>query len=95
MDSLRGLCVGIIDYVVPAKPMHGLLYHKTEAQRSGFGFERRSIGATELSGLHGSEGYADCDDAGVWDAFFFQDKRKRPSRLRRVLPSEIKTLPAR
>ena len=23
-DSLRGLCVGIIDYVVPAKPMHGL-----------------------------------------------------------------------
>ena len=23
-DSLRGRCVGIIDYVVPAKPMHGL-----------------------------------------------------------------------
>ena len=23
-DSLRGRCVGVIDYVVPAKPMHGL-----------------------------------------------------------------------
>ena len=53
-------------------------YHKTEAQRSGFGFERRSIGATELSGLPGSEGYGDCDDAGVWDAFFWRNQKKAP-----------------
>ena len=73
--------------------MHGLLYHTTEAQHSGFGFERRSIGATELSGLHGSEGYADCDDAGVWDAFFFQDKRKRPRKgLRDIVPVNKKEL---
>ena len=39
---------------------------------------RRSIGVTELSGLPGSEGYADCDDAGVWGAFFGQDQRKPP-----------------
>ena len=48
---------------------------------------------TELSGLHGSEGYADCDDAGVWDAFFFQDKRKRPRKgLRDIVPVNKKEL---
>ena len=36
---------------------------------------------TELSGLPGSEGYGDCDDAGVWGAFFGQDQRKPPRRF--------------
>ena len=57
------------------------MLYKTEVQRSEFGFERRSIGVTELSRLRGSEGYADCDDAGVRGAFFFQDKRKPPRRF--------------
>ena len=35
-DSLRGRCVGVIDYVVPAKPMHGLCgYHVKKLRDSG------------------------------------------------------------
>ena len=37
-DSLRGRCVGIIDYVVPAKPMHGLC-----------GFNLRKLRASNLN----------------------------------------------
>ncbi len=38
--------------------------NKSEAQRSGFGFERRNSGMSELSALAGSERYGACDDDG-------------------------------
>ena len=40
------------------------LKDKIKAQRSGFDFERRSSGVTELSSMLGSEGYEACDDDG-------------------------------
>ena len=40
--------------------------NSTEAQRSGFGLERRSSEMSELSALAGSEGYGACDDEGAY-----------------------------
>ena len=43
---------------------------------------RRSIGVTELSGLPGSEGYADCDDAES-EGFLFVATKRNPSGVSR------------
>ena len=48
--------------------------------------ERRSIGVTELSGLPGSEGYADCDDAES-KGFLFVATKRNPSGVPRWVPN--------
>ena len=57
-------------------------FYKTGAQRSGFGFGRRSDEVTELSRPRGSEGYAVRDDAESEGFIFGKHKKKslrRPS----------------
>ena len=57
-------------------------FYETEAQRSGFGFGRRSDEVTVLSHPRGSEGYAVRDDAESEGFLFGKHKNKslrRPS----------------
>ena len=58
----RAVCCGWVRFVPHSLALLPSIC-ETEAQRSGFGFERRSSGTTELSRLRGSEGCAACDDA--------------------------------
>ena len=57
--------------------------HKTEVQRSEFGFERRGKGVSAVFGIRRSlapetEPNGLCPDEGVWDAFFWQEQKKAP-----------------
>ena len=61
--------------------------HKTEVQRSEFGFERRGKGVSAVFGIRRSlapetEPNGLCSDEGVWDAFFWQAQKKAPQEAR-------------
>ena len=85
-DSLRGRCVGVIDYVVPAKPMHGLCgfnlrkFRDSGLNDNGAGVKTHLYAPTSTKKRISFRGLGH---------FLFSRQKKAPQEFRRALLSAL------